>query len=64
MLTPSTPFGVSAGRFTSLRVVKSSVSAGHAIYWVGFDSRQLHNQTAGQRYYPSHANTQFYSKVV
>jgi hypothetical protein len=30
VLTPSTPFGVSAGHVASFRVVKSSISAGHS----------------------------------
>jgi hypothetical protein len=31
-----------AGRVTSFRVIKSSVSVGDAHYWDGFDSRRLH----------------------
>jgi hypothetical protein len=35
-------FGVSAGRVTSFRVIKSIISAAQAILCVWFESRQLH----------------------
>ncbi|MFZ0231009.1 MAG: hypothetical protein WAL41_29625, partial [Mycobacterium sp.] len=41
-------FRVSAGRFASFRVVKSSISAVHAVLCAWFDSRQLHKEHAGQ----------------
>ena len=45
VLTASTPFAypqVVSRCFACFRVVKSSVSAGHAILCAWFDSRQLH----------------------
>jgi hypothetical protein len=47
VLMPSTPSAypqVTRRRFASFRVVKSSVSAGRADFWDGFDSRQLHTK--------------------
>src|SRR5271163_1872616 len=49
LLMPSTPVGVSAGRvacFASFRVVKSGISAVHAVLCAWFDSRQLHNKNS------------------
>jgi hypothetical protein len=40
-------FRVVAGRFTLFRVVKSSISAVHAVLCAWFDSRQLHNRSFG-----------------
>jgi hypothetical protein len=44
VLTSSTPFGVSAGRFASFRVVKFGLSAAHRAFCAGFDFRQLHQR--------------------
>jgi hypothetical protein len=50
MLTPSTPFAspqVVSRTFACFRVVKFCISAGHANFWSGFDSRQLHREGPG-----------------
>ena len=44
VLMPSTPSGVSAGRFALFRVVDSGLSAIHRLFCSGFDSRQLHQK--------------------
>jgi hypothetical protein len=44
VLTPSTPFGVSAGRLASFGIAKFGVSAGQQAFCNGFDSRQLHQE--------------------
>jgi hypothetical protein len=51
LLTASTPFAypqVVSCTFALFRVLKSSVSAGQADFWSGFDSRQLHHKTADE----------------
>jgi hypothetical protein len=47
VLTPSTPFAYSqvlSRTFASFRVLKSSVSAGHLRFRIGFDSRPPQNR--------------------
>jgi hypothetical protein len=49
---PSTPIAypqVISRRFTSVRILKFRVSAAHAGFCGGFDSRQLHNKMAAQK---------------
>ncbi|MDT5252197.1 MAG: hypothetical protein QOH07_1144 [Mycobacterium sp.] len=65
MLMSSTPLAypqVISRRLTSFRVANFSVSAAHGDFRGGFDSRQLHNKTAGQ----SHKSAAYrdYVKIV